>query len=278
MTDLSSKDFRSLFADQVKLDEREVDLERSALYLAGEEFPELDVDLYLGRLDTMSGEVRHFVENLDDREQLARALNDYLFDRRKFTGNPQDYYNTENSFLNRVMDMGVGIPITLSVLYLALAWRLGLRCHGVGMPGHFLVCLQDLDLYLDPFHSGQLLSSSDCRRLASEMFGPGLPWRDEFLAPCSSKAILFRMLNNLRQIYLNNRDFQRHAGALERMLLINPGETPLYLELAQSQVHLGDPAGAAHSLKCVLERSGNVSDLAVAKQLLEILCRSKSQE
>lgn len=278
MKDASSIYFRSLFTDQVKLDERELDLERSALYMAGEEFPQLDVDLYLSRLDSMSSEVRQSVEMSDDLGQLARALNRYLFDQRKFTGNPQDYYNPENSFLNRVMDTGMGIPITLSVLYLALARRLGLRCHGVGMPGHFLVGLQDLDLYLDPFHSGQLLSSGDCRRLASQMYGAGMPWRDEFLAPCASKTILFRMLNNLRQIYLNNRDFQRHAGALERMLLINPDETPLYLELAQSQVHLGDPAGAAQSLECVLERSGSEGDLAVAKQLLEILCRNRGQE
>ena len=278
MTEFSINDFRSLFADQVKLNDRELNLELSALYIAGEEFPGLDVQQYLDRLDSMSGDVQGIAGNSDNHEQLVRGLNYYLFERLRLRGNPEDYYNHENSFLNRVMDTGVGIPITLAVVYLALAQRLGLSCHGVGMPGHFLVCVRELDLYLDPFHSGQLLSAGDCRRLASEMFGPALSWRDEFLAPCSGKAILFRMLNNLRQIYLNSRDFRRHTRALERMLLINPSEASLYLELAQSQIHLGDRAGAAHSLKYVLELSGNERDLAMARQLLEILCRDPSQE
>lgn len=277
MPETSNADFRTLFAGQASLADERVDLPRSALYLAGEEYPSLPVDEYLGRIDGMAEEVRQRAGPAADRESLARNLNQYLFDRRQFTGNPQDYYNPENSFLNRVMDTGVGIPITLSVLYLGIAGRLGLRCYGVGMPGHFLVGLQDLDLYLDPFHSGQLLSAGDCRRLAAEMFGPSLEWRDEFLAPCPNKLILYRMLNNLRQIYLSGRDFRRHVAALERMLLFEPTGAPLYLELAQAQVHIGDSEAALSTLETLLARSNNEGEIAVARRLSETLRRNRGR-
>ena len=144
-----------------------------------------------------------------------------------------------------------------------------------GDAGHFLVGLADLDLFLDPFNAGQLLSKSDCRRLARNMFGPELNWSDEYLAPCPRKQVLYRMLNNLRQIYLSRRDFGRHGAIVERMLLVAPAATSLYLELAQSQVHQGDLEGALRSLELLKNGSPSPRESQAADELIEILMRGR---
>ena len=145
-----------------------------------------------------------------------------MFQRIGFTGNTDDYYNPDNSFLNRVLETRRGIPITLSLLYLETGTRLGLNCYGVGLPGHFLVGLEELDLYLDPFNIGLLLSAADCRRQVEDHFGSQLEWEDRFLSPYSKRDILFRMLTNLKYNYLQNGDWRSAVGALQRLTLIDP--------------------------------------------------------
>ena len=267
----SMKDFRSLFAEQAGLPDERVDLQRAALFMAGEEFPYLEVQHYLDRLDEMAVEARGLARDSHDREELARALNRYLFDEQGFSGNSADYYNPANSFLNVVMDTRSGIPITLSVLYLGLATRIGLDCHGVGMPGHFLVYLRDLDLYMDPFHSGELLSPGDCRRLAQGLFGTGLEWNDEFLAPCPNKVILARMLNNLRHIYAHLGDMKKLSNVLERMLLIDETSSSLYGELARCQVRMGERDGAIRSLELLMQLSTSDREVAAARRMIDDL-------
>ena len=275
MVDITQPDFRALFAQQVSLDNGEVDLPLAALYLAGEEYPDLDVDYYLGRMDEMAREVGPSSDNSHSKEELARSLNHYLFDRSGFCGNATDYYNPDNSFLNRVMDTGVGIPITLSTLYLGVAERLGLDCAGVGMPGHFLVHIRDLDLFMDPFHTGQLLSSGDCRRLYEQMFGPGAEWNERFLEPAPAKLIILRMLNNLRVIYSHHRDLARLAAALERMLLIDATGVQLYRELALCQINLGRKTSAVNSLENFISHSKSERDIAAARNLIQDLIREQ---
>ena len=277
MSASTQPDFRALFAHQVSLPDDQVDLPRAALYLAGEAYPDLDAEEYLGRLDAMAGEVAELAGRAASGADLARTLNRYLFDLQGFAGNAQDYYNPENSFLNRVMDTKVGIPITLSVLYLGLSQRLGLHCYGVGMPGHFLVCIQELDLYLDPFHAGELLSAGDCRRLAQSLFGPGVDWNDGFLAPTPAKLIPARMLNNLRHIYAHDRDYRRLAATLERMLLVDESNISLYKELVSCQLKMGDQVAAIRSLETLIRRADNDRDVAAARNLLDNLLRGEGQ-
>ena len=269
----SRPDFRTLFAGQAALPDSEVDLPRAALYIAGEEYPNLDVDHYLDRLNEMAAGARSLTANNASGETLARTLNRYLFDQEGFSGNAGDYYNPQNSFLNRVMETGIGIPITLSVLYLGLARRLGLACHGVGMPGHFLVKIQELDLYMDPFHGGQLLSAADCRRLAGNLFGPSLEWDERLLSPTPGKTILVRMLNNLRLIYSHHRDWSRLVGVLERMLLFDQANLSLHRDLALCHVTQGDVDAAVRSLEGLISASTSEGDVATARNLIESILR-----
>ncbi|MDE2780490.1 MAG: transglutaminase-like domain-containing protein [Chloroflexota bacterium] len=244
-------------------------MQRAALLIAGEEYPDLDVDGYLRSLDDMAQQVKAAVGDNEDPGELARSLNRYFFDEMGFSGNAEDYYNPQNSLLNRVIDTRVGIPITLSVLYLGVAARLGLNCNGVGMPGHFLVKIQDLDLYMDPFHRGQLLSAGDCRRLAEQLFGQRVQWDESFLAPTTSRQILERMLNNLRIIYFQLRDWVRLAPVIERMLLIDPDNTGLYLVLARCQMDQGKKSAALGTLESLIGRSRNVREISAARELIE---------
>ena len=275
MTSDSRYGFRALFAEEVSLPEGDLDLQRAALYLAGEEYPDLEPDHYLGRMDDMAAEVRSLAGNSDEMDRLARTLNDYLFHVKGFSGNTANYYDPDNSFLNRVMETGIGIPITLSVLYLGVAKRLGLNDHGVGMPGHFLVKIEELDLYLDPFHDGQLLSAGDCRRLAEHLFGPGVEWDERYLSATPAVSTLARMLNNLRIIYSQRRDLFRLVAVLERMMLIDPSNVALCRELAICHVQQGNIAAAVRSLEELISVATSERDVVAARTFIEDIVRNR---
>lgn len=267
----NQRDFRELLAQELRLPEAQLGLDRAALYLAGEACPSLDPQGYLAQLDALAGQVRERAGSAAAPEALVRALHHHLFDTLGFTGNPADYYNPDNSYLNRVLDTRVGIPIALSVLYLEVARRLGVACQGVGLPGHFLVYVAPLGLYLDPFHGGQLLSAGDCRRLVGDMFGPNLPWRDEFLAPCAKRDIIFRMLNNLKQIFLEKRDYHRAASALEQMTLANPGAPSPYKELGWCHLRMEQPRLALEYLERYLQLDPAAGDAGLVRRQVQAL-------
>ena len=269
MTSGSKYDFRALFAEEMRLPEENLDLQRAALYLAGEEYPNLEADYFLRQRDDMAAEVRSLAGDSAGMDTLARTFNSYLFDVKGFSGNTGDYYDPDNSFLNRVMETGIGIPITLSVLFLGVAKRLGLNCHGVGMPGHFLVKIEELDLYVDPFHGGQLLSAGDCRRLAEQLFGSNVGWDERFLSPTPAISILARMLNNLRIIYSQRRDIVRLLAVLERMMIIDPANVALCRDLAVCHVQQGDSAAAVRSLERLISISTSDRDVAAARSLID---------
>ncbi len=159
-----------------------------------------------------------------DPEKLIGGINHYLFDEQGFRGNTEDYYDPKNSFLNEVIDRRRGIPITLSVLYMEIAWRLDLPLVGVGLPGHFIVKYQaaDRDILINPFHRGALLSEEDCQRTLERTYAGKIAFDRELLAPTPKRLILTRMLNNLKGIYLDRHDFPRALGVVERLLLIHP--------------------------------------------------------
>lgn len=277
MRDPSCPDFRELFAQQVRLSDAELELDRAALYLAGEDCPDLDVEACLADLSTLAVQVREKVGTTTDQQVLADALNRHLFFHLGFTGNTADYYSPGNSFLNRVLATRTGIPITLSVLYLEVGRRLGLGCHGVGLPGHFVVGLDQLGLYLDPFHSGLWLSAADCRRLVDDMFGPQLEWREEYLRPCTKRDILFRMLSNLKHIFLGRGEYDRAIGVIQRMVLTNPSLPSLYKELAECRLHLQEYRHAIGDLEMYLQVAEDPQDAADVRRQIQAVWSALSR-
>lgn len=202
-------------------DEALLDLEKGALTMAQTEYPEINIAAYSAILDDLAGELREWLAAGDPKERLLVRVNQFLFEEKGFTGNMENYYDPENSFLNRVLDRRTGNPVSLCLIYVLLMRRLGFPVAGVGLPGHsvcrFLSATEEV--YVDAFNLGKLLTRNDCiehlTRCKHEM-------RDEYLQPMSARRMLARMCGNLEQIYLElkrNEDatrVQRYLFALTR--------------------------------------------------------------
>lgn len=205
--------------------EEQIDLGRAALSIAQPEYPTLDFSAYLGRINDLALEVVERAGADADAFRSIAALNFVLFQRHGFRGNRDDYYDPKNSFLNEVIERRTGIPITLSVLYMEVAARVGLTVDGVGFPGHFMV-KADADgnqVVIDPFNSGDIKTADDLAAMLQHMYGGKLELRKEFLAPVTKKQILMRMLTNLKAIYAKGNDMVKTLGTLDRLLILDPG-------------------------------------------------------
>jgi regulator of sirC expression with transglutaminase-like and TPR domain len=197
-----------------------IPLAEAALWIAGEEYPELDVDAYLDRLDELAEAAR---DRLSAKDRIAR-FNDFLFRELGFSGNAESYDDPRNSFLNEVLDRRCGIPITLSLVYTEVAGRLGLPVVGVGFPGHFLVkWTLEPEVIVDPFF-GKILSRPECEEKLRSSFGAEARLAPDMLAPATAREILVRMLRNLKHNYLGRGDLERALGAVDRILLVSPDE------------------------------------------------------
>ena len=262
-------DFRQEFANLIARPEEDLDLGRAALLVAGEEYPNLDVNAHLRRLDGFAEAVRQRAPDGMPVVERAGHVGSYLFGELGYRGNADDYYNPDNSYFNRVLETQTGIPITLSLLFLEVARRVGLRCRGVGMPGHFLVGLEGEEVYFDPFNGGVPLGTDDCRRLAEGLFGPRLDWNDGYLAPCTKYEFLFRLLNNLKVVYERTESPAKALGVVERMLLVNPDAAYLRLDMAALQHRLQQYRASIATLETYLRTAKEPRDEAQVKSWIE---------
>ena len=215
---------RQRFATMVAKGEEAINLAEAALLIAREEYPDMDVAEYLGCLDRMADEVDKRAWNEEDPHGRLEALNRYLFDTVRFRGNAEEYYDPRNSYLNEVLDRRTGIPITISMVYLEVGWRLGMPLQGVGFPGHFLVkyCSGEGEIVIDPFHRGTILDEEDCQSRLEQLYGRRVKFQGSFLAAATKRQILTRILTNLKGIYLAAKDHRRALAAVERILVIDP--------------------------------------------------------
>lgn len=171
----------------------EVPLDEAALLIAAHGQPHVDVDSELARLDELAAACP---------EASVEGVTGLLFERLGFHGNLEDYGDPRNSFLDQVMDRRVGIPITLSVLTIEVGRRVGVAFEGIGMPGHFLVRHAGSPaIMLDPFHGGQVIAAHDAEVLYRRIHGDAAAFSPALLAPSPPRAILARMLFNLRNAY-----------------------------------------------------------------------------
>jgi len=213
------------FRQCVDRPEESIDLGRAALTIALPEYPELDCLEYLRRIESLALEVSEGCGSNADAFRSIAALNLVLFSRHGFHGNRDAYYEADNSFLHRVIERKTGIPITLSVLYIEVAQRVGLSVSGVGFPGHFLVktTIDDNEVVIDPFNGGEIKSPKDLDQMLRDMYGGKVGLREEFLAPVRKKQILRRMLANLKGIYAKANEWVKTLAVLDRMLILDPG-------------------------------------------------------
>ena len=214
------------FYQEVQKAEGRIDLAAAALYIAQEDYWDMAPGHYLERLDSMAVEVQARLPRGRYPLKIIQVLNEYLFEELKFSGNTQDYYNPDNSCLNCVIDRRLGIPITISLIYLEVARRVRFPMMGVGMPGHFLVrpVIDEMEVFVDPFNQGEVLFLADCKARFQQQYGPDVEWRDEFLSGVTPKVFLMRMLLNLKMAYLNLESFEQAVATLDKLLILMPGE------------------------------------------------------
>ncbi|MGB7541029.1 MAG: tetratricopeptide repeat protein [Burkholderiales bacterium] len=203
------------------------DLAEASLMLAQDVYPEIDIPGYLGRLDEIAAAIKKRLADDAFAEQKVLALNYYLFNEMHFSGNVDDYYNPRNNYLNEVIERRIGIPITLSILYLEIGKRLGLNLKGVSFPGHFLVKLSVRrgQLVLDPFAGGNAQSEADLRQRLARMLPSGQAERaqlDQYLEPATPRQIVTRVLRNLKNVYLQAGKLEQALAVMHRMLLVMP--------------------------------------------------------
>lgn len=205
--------------------EGESRLDALALLVAETEYPGLDHEIYLGKLDALAAHVRLNAAEGDQPRPLGliSAINRCLFEEEGFEGNFDDYYDPRNSFLNDVIDRKMGIPISLSAVYIEVGRRTGLLLEGVGFPGHFLVKAKDEEgeIVADPFHAGKLLSAQDCQKRLDRVYGGKVKLEASMLEAVGPRQMLLRMLRNLKAIYVRGEDYLRALRVLELLLLLD---------------------------------------------------------
>jgi regulator of sirC expression with transglutaminase-like and TPR domain len=242
--------------------DRQVDLAEAALLVAAEEYPRLDVRSYLVRLDEMGCALRQRLEEEPRPERAVMALNHYLFQEQGFRGNVEQYYDPRNSYLNEVLDRRVGIPITLSTVYMEVARRAGLEVEGVGLPGHFVVRIRTplQPLLVDPFHGGTLLTEKDCQERLDRIFGGKVKLEPPMLEACRTKEMLERLLRNLKAIYLRDQDTDRALRVVDLIVRIQPGSAEDLRDRGILYAALDCYGLAAHDLESYLALAPRAND------------------
>ncbi len=192
----------------------EFDLETASLILAQIEYPQLCVSAYSRKFDDLANDAFLHMKWMTNEKKRVEFLGKFLFGSR-FQGNDEAYYDPQNSYINRVLDRKLGIPISLSAIYLFVAERLQLPVQGVAFPGHFLL-KYDFDssfFFIDAFNNGAVMSADDCVGLLRKM---GYSFYDFYFDPANPRDILARMVRNLVLIYSQNNQLQK-IDALERI-------------------------------------------------------------
>jgi regulator of sirC expression with transglutaminase-like and TPR domain len=220
------------FAAVLKKDDLHIDLARACLMIAQGAYPGLDVERYIGEIESLALRLRTRLRNAGAVEERVIGLNEFLYGELGYWGNTDDYYDPRNSYLNEVIDRKTGIPITLAILYMEIGRRIGLPLEGISFPGHFLVRLRLRAgvLILDPFAGGAPQSEPELRQRLQRVIPEGaaaeasvaeLPL-DQFLEPASNRQILARVLRNLKGIYREADKPERLLDVLNRMLVVTP--------------------------------------------------------
>ncbi|HZD11631.1 MAG TPA: transglutaminase-like domain-containing protein [Candidatus Binatia bacterium] len=248
----------------------EVDLLRAGLLFSREiAYPGLDVAAYEMQLDDLAV---HAADALDSTLSRPIALARYLFQEAEFQGNASAYEDPRNSYLNEVLERRLGIPISLSVVFIAVAGRLGIDAYGLSLPGHFIVGAHanGEEILLDPFHQGRRLALDDCQRLVRQTTGYEGALDPAWMCPASPQLILARMLNNLRTIYVQAQQWERATAVVVHLRQLQPGAPEHLRDLGLIHYQQGRLYRAAHYLENFLDQAPDSPEATAIRQNLQM--------
>jgi regulator of sirC expression with transglutaminase-like and TPR domain len=245
-----------------------IDLVTGALLIAKDEYPALDLHHERARIDELAAPLGR-LDGLEAAEQAALVA-ERMFAECGFRGNDDDYYDPKNSFLNTVLDRKLGIPITLSLVYIEIARRAGVPASGVAFPGHFLVRIETETgepLLVDPFGAGRVVGRAMLASLIGRDLRAPRPSR-ALTAPASPRAVLLRMLGNLKGIYAARGELSRLLLVISRMLELSPDSANDVRDRGLVAMRLGAPRVAQGDLRRYLELSPEAGDVAEVRRIL----------
>lgn len=251
-----------------------LDVARVGLLLARDAYSQMNPRLYAKKLDRLAAQLRPRLRG--SLEARTEALSTFLFEDCGFVGNTANYYDPRNSYLNKVLDRQVGLPITLSVLAMAVGARAGLRVEGVGLPGHFIAKAVDGtgEVLFDPFNGGQFLDIEACEALVGAVTGRPFEATPEALAAAPPGAIVARMLQNLKTAYLADRSYSRAARVTLRLAQLLPNDATQRRDAGVLLMKAEMPGRAIGHLKHYLTAEPNATD---AGEVSEFLSRALAE-
>lgn len=263
------------FYQEINQPDEQINLAKAALCYGQAEYPDLNISKYLGVLDAIASEIQPQLPTERYPLKVIQKINYHLFDCLKFQGNCQDYYDPNNSFLNQVIDRKVGIPISLSVIYLAIAQRLNFPMIGIGMPGHFLVRpnFKDAGFFVDPFNQGEILFPEDCQEKFNQVYQQPVKLKPNLLSPVSNKQILARMLTNLKFIYLHHREINKALAIISGILAIFPNNATEIRDRGLLYYQINRWQEAMMDLKYFLKIAPHSEDARMIQSLLKKMNR-----
>lgn len=248
----------------------EPDVFEVAMRIARVEYPALDVDLYRGYLEKFACEGRARLKAKGRR--AVDQFNAFFFDTLGFHGNAENYHDPRNSYLNDVIDRRMGIPITLSAIYCEVGRRAGLRAHGVGFPGHFLVkcVISDGEVLVDCFNA-RIVTREDCQELLNS-FSPGTsPVSDEMLEIAAPRDILSRMLNNLRRIHAGRGEFGRAVQWVDMDIELRPDSPHNFRERGMLYIQMEEFGKAVADLERYARLAPASSDQPQVREQIQLI-------
>jgi regulator of sirC expression with transglutaminase-like and TPR domain len=267
------------FRQAVDRPEGKIELGRAALAIAVCEYPQLDFARYLSRIDQLAVTAAARLSGHPTGYRAIAALNSVLFEEHGFRGNRENYFDPRNSFLNEVLERKTGIPITLSVLYMEVAQRIGLSLEGIGFPGHFLVRYVggDGEVVLDPFNRGEIRSRESLEEMLAKLYGREMPLDPSFLLPISNKQILRRMLNNLRMIYLRENALLKLLPVMEQLVILDPACTEAIRDRGSIYLKLECFNQALEDFQTYLRLAPLANDASTIRQRIGVLRKQVAQ-
>jgi len=240
------------------------------------EYPDLDVDEYIQKINRIGMSLKESINDVKNPTYLISMLNEHLFENLGFSGDDNDFFNPKHNFLNEVIDKKLGLPITISILYVAVAKFIGLDLKIVGFPSHILVKYNE-EMILDPFNDGDLLDVDDLQGILDTNFDEHVKLQPEFLDEIKSEQILLRMTRNLKNSYIQSFVYDKALRCTNMVLAIEPESPEDIRDKGIIEERLQNSETALKYLNKYLEINPNAEDIDFILEMIRSIKQKINQ-
>ena len=254
-------------------DDAHIPLFEAALFIAQDDENPLDLSACLTDIDKFAIRLKRRLHSDIAPIPKLRLLNNFFYQELGFSGNFNDYYNPDNSYLHKVLSTRRGIPISLAIIYMELAQQIGLDVKGISFPGHFLMKLsiKTGDIILDPFNGASLSREEIEERLEPYFINgrnPEDPPLASYLANATERSILARMLRNLKAVYAEQPHWKEFLNVQQKLVILLPGEIEERRDRGLAYANLDCPNAALQDIEAYLAQCPQATDAEILRMRL----------